>query len=339
MKIPREVITRITVMMALSLIFPLLANLNRVGGQPYYWLKVAYSFLFAFAIYEGDFQIVKFFRKKYPDISQTKVRTVASMVSNSLYTLAIVFLGFWIIALHYGVSLATYPVTEVMLISLFISMVIGAIYESSYFLGKWKQTVVEAERLKGEKVSSEYEILKQQVNPDFLFKSLQVIEDLIDQEEHQALDYAEKLSHTYRYILQQRDEELIDLKTEIDYVQKYLSLLQKQLGQPLPIQWQINSEAEHKRIIPFSLQYLLSPILANSIHKLSQIIIFHKPDQLLLLGIRIQGTGWFKLIQEMLPPLQEKYAYLTNQRLDIVIINEEEVEIWLPLIDTQIQVY
>jgi len=336
MKISRAVIVRLMVMIVLGLIFPLITNLTKVGGQPLYWLKALYSFLFAFAIYEGDFQIVKFFRRRYPNIGQTKVRTIASMVSNSLYTLAIVFLGFWLITLHYGASLRAYPVTKVMLISLFVSMVIGAIYESNYFLGRWKQTVVEGERLKGEKVSSEYEILKQQVNPDFLFKSLQVIEELIENEEEQALDYTEKLSQTYRYILQQRDEELIDLKTEIDYVQKYLSLLQKQLGQPLPIQWQIDSEAEYKRIIPFSLQYILSPILANNTHKLSQITIFHKPDP--LLGIRIQGIGWLGVIQEILPPLQEKYSYFTNQPLDIATTSEEEIEIWMPLINTQIQV-
>ncbi|OJJ23695.1 hypothetical protein BKI52_04915 [marine bacterium AO1-C] len=336
MKIDRAAIIRLIVMIMLGLVFPLFTSLDQVGGKSLYWLKAFYSFLFAFAIYEGDFRIVKFFRNKYPDISQTRVRTIASMASTSGYTLCVVFVGFWLLTLSYGESMSVYPVTQVMLIALFVSMVIGAIYESSYFSGRWKQTVIEAERLKGEKVSSEYEILKQQVNPDFLFKSLQVIEELIESEESQALDYTEKLSQTYRYILQQRDEELIDLKTEIDYVQKYLSLLQKQLAQPLPIQWQIDSEVEHKRIIPFSLQYILSPILANSTQRLSQVIIFYKPDQ--LLGIRIQGTGWFELIQETLPPLQKKYAYLTNQQLDITATSEEEIEIWLPLLDTQIQV-
>ncbi len=337
MKISKEILIRLAIMFTLGVAFPFLANLEKIGGKSLYWLKVVYSFMFAAAIYEGDYRIVKFFRNKYPDIGQTKVRTIASMTSTSVYTMLVILLGFCLIALGYGTSLNDYPVMMVMLISLFVSMVIGAIYESSYFLGKWKQTVVEAEQLKGEKIASEYEILKQQVNPDFLFKSLQVIEEFIENEESQALDYTEKLSHTYRYILQQRDEELIDLKTEVDYVQKYLSLLQKQHGRPLPIQWQIDLEAKCGRIIPFSLQYLLSPVLANTLQKPGQIIVFQKNDQ--LLSIHIQGTGWFEMIEKILPPLQEKYAYLTNQKLNIIAVNENEMEIRLPLIAAPTKVH
>ena len=334
MKIPKSFVIRISVMALLGLLYPFLARLENVGGN--YWLKALYSFLFAMAIYEGNFRIVKFFRGLYPDISQTKTRTITSIGTTALYTLGIVFLGFWLITLAHKASLSNYPLTEVMMISLFISMVIGAVYESSYFSGKWRQAVQETERLKGEKVSSEYEILKQQVNPDFLFNSLKVIEELIEKDEVQAMEYTEKLSHTYRYILQQRDEELIDLKTEIDYVQKYLSLLQKQFDQPLAVEWKIQPKVDHQRIIPFSLQYLLAPILTNPTLLPYHILISQQEND--QLNILISGRGWLKIIEDILPPLQEKYAFLTNHQPSLHQIEEDKIEVLLPLIEAHSRV-
>lgn len=332
MKVTQHLIIRFFVSLFISFTYPLLIKVSPEGVSNY-WHDALISFFFTFTIWEGNFRWIHTFRNKYPKIEQTKVRIIGSIGASVLYTLLVVFAGFGLLMLRYHFSLRDIPTTNILLISIFITAVIGAIYESYYFLGMWKGTVLEAERLKGEQVASAYALLKQQVNPDFLFNSLHVLEKLID-EEPQAMDFTEKLSQTYRYILQHKDEELVDLKTEVNFVKQYLSLLQYQLTQPLQVQWQIIPDAYHQHIIPFCLQYLLTPILSNSAPASSPAIHIIA-TQTTNLKIHIQDHYLREPIERTLLPLQEKYIFLTNQIPRIITFSDHSIEIQVPLLSTE----
>jgi LytS/YehU family sensor histidine kinase len=193
--------------------------------------------------------------------------------------------------------------------------------------------LLEAERLKGEKVVAEFELLKQQVNPQFLFDSLHLLEALIDDDEEVALDFTEKLSQTYRYILQHKDEDLVDLQIEVSFVKQYLFLLQHQLPHSFDINWQIDTALAQRQIIPFSIQYILLPLLEATPHPAqTKVHISTTTRQHLLLDI--QGTTpALEAVNASLLPLKQKYAYLSNLALRVEQINAHAIRVYLPLLD------
>ncbi len=319
-------------MLAFSLLIPLLVELTP-QNVTHYPQNVFFSLLFSVVIWEGDQWIVRFFRQRYAHIQQTQLRTIATIGGTVLYTCLIILMGLRLITWYYGIALMVVPIGIIMAISAFLTLVTGAIYESRYFFGMWKATLLEAERLKGEKVVAEFELLKQQVNPQFLFDSLHLLEALIDDDEEVALDFTEKLSQTYRYILQHKDEDLVDLQVEVSFVKQYLFLLQHQLPHPLEINWQIAPALAQYQIIPFSIQYILLPLLEAAPHpQQTQVRISTTAHQHLLLDI--QGTASaLEAVSASLLPLQQKYAYLSNLALRIEQTNEQSIQVYLPLLD------
>lgn len=319
-------------MLAFSLLIPLLVELAP-QNVTHYPQNVFFSLLFSVVIWEGDQWVVRFFRQRYAHIQQTQIRTIATIGGTVLFTCLVILMGLRFITWYYGIALTAVPVGVIMAISAFLTLVTGAIYESRYFFSMWKATLLEAERLKGEKVVAEFELLKQQVNPQFLFDSLHLLEALIDDGEEVALDFTEKLSQTYRYILQHKDEDLVDLQIEVSFVKQYLFLLQHQLPHPFEINWQIDTALAHYQIIPFSIQYILLPLLQTTPHtKLPQVNIGTTAHQHLLLDI--QGVlPTLEAVNTSLLPLQQKYAYLSNLALKVEKTNEHAIRVYLPLLD------
>lgn len=298
-----------------------------------YVQNALFSFFFSVIIWEGDTYIVNILRKRFPKMEQTQIRTITTVGATVLYTVGVIVAGLFLIAASYGVTIHDFPFWGIVGLGAFVTLVMGAIYESRYFFGMWKATLLEAERLKGEKVLSEYELLKQQVNPDFLFDSLHLIEELIEENEDTAIDFTEKLSQTYRYILQHKDEELVDLKTEVSFVQKYVSLLQYQLSQPFRVNWQIDESVHYQQVIPFSLQYVLSPVLASSNKNvLPQVTIATNDSGYLCLITESCNPAVFKIIEQSLLPLRRKYTYLTNQLVETNRTTPNTIEVRLPLL-------
>ncbi|WP_053337296.1 histidine kinase [Microscilla marina] len=318
-------------MLAMSLLIPLAIELAP-QNVTHYPQNVLFSFLFSIVIWEGDQAIVQMFRQRYAKIQQTQIRTIATIGSTVLYTCTVIFIGLRVITWSYGIAFSLVPVGTIMAVAALLTLVLGAIYESRYFFGMWKATLLEAEHLKGEKVVSEFELLKQQVNPEFLFDSLHLLEALIEESEDEALDFTEKLSQTYRYILQHKDEELVDLHTEVAFVKQYLFLLQHQLTRPVEIDWQIAPAMEHRQIIPFAIQYILLPILtAARQNSLPQIQVTTTPHARLLLTIQGKHLT-FDAIEVLLLPLQQKYAYLSNLSLKTEKANDY-MKVYLPLLE------
>lgn len=318
-------------MLGFSLLIPLFIELSP-QNETHYPQNVFFSLLFSIVIWEGDQAIVYFFRQRYANIQQTQARTIATIGGTVLYTCLVIFIGLSLIAWYYDIALSKIPLAVIMTISAFLTLVTGAIYESRYFFGMWKATLLEAERLKGEKVVSEFELLKQQVNPNFLFDSLHLLEALIEEDEDIALDFTEKLSQTYRYILQHKDEDLVDLHTEISFVKKYLFLLQHQSRQPIQIDWQIDHKLNYHQIIPFSIQYILLPILeAAPTLALPPIKIATTAEAYLILVIQDAPLA-FDAIETLLLPLRQKYAYLTNLSLQIEKTGKQGVQVYLPVL-------
>jgi two-component system, LytTR family, sensor kinase len=140
--------------------------------------------------------------------------------------------------------------------------------------------------LKTENIRAKFEMLRQQVNPHFLFNSLSALRAMIRSNSKNSEIYVLKLSEFYRQILLKKEKELIPLKEELEFINDYMFLLYARFEKMLSINIDIPERFLNLKILTFSLQILLENCIKHNIisqDKPLKINIFYtKPDSLII---------------------------------------------------------
>lgn len=148
-------------------------------------------------------------------------------------------------------------------IALVITVVVSLFLNSRNFLLAWRESALTAERLRSEKLASDYEALRSQLNPHFLFNSLNVLSSLIELDPPQAVRYVERLSDIMRYVLDSRRQELVPLSEELHFIGQFLELQQLRFGKAL--QYEIGVQPrEGEYVLPLSLQLLVENAIRHN---------------------------------------------------------------------------
>ncbi len=139
-----------------------------------------------------------------------------------------------------------------LIISLFISLIFTAIG----FFKAWKKSFIRAEQLKVEMMAYKYESLRNQINPHFLFNSLNVLSDLVYDDQKLAVKFIRQMSDLFRYVLDSRDKELVPLLEEVNFMQSYIFLLKTRFEDKLQIEVDVKTSPDDY-IVPMTLQLLV----------------------------------------------------------------------------------
>lgn len=140
--------------------------------------------------------------------------------------------------------------------TLLISGTISLIFTAIGFFFAWKRSFQQAEQLKVEMLAYKYESLRNQINPHFLFNSLNVLSDLVYDDQHLAVKFIQQMSDLFRYVLDSRDKELVPLKDELDFIVSYTFMLKTRFEQKLIIDIDVQPDPQDY-IVPMSLQLLI----------------------------------------------------------------------------------
>ena len=119
-------------------------------------------------------------------------------------------------------------------------------------------------KLQKENLQSQFEMLKQQVNPHFLFNSLNVLSSLIKLEPDLAEKFTDHLSKVYRYVLENKDNEMVKLSTELEFLAAYTFLLDIRFMGKLVINIDIPEEKKSYLIIPLAMQLLIENAIKHN---------------------------------------------------------------------------
>ena len=239
------------------------------GPWIYALISIFISLVHAVVYWEGNRLIVIFHRLKYPDFSQVGKRLGFQMLWVTIYSVVIaVILEYLFCCLGEdhrpagvdGPDMATS--IRVGLINTYTSILF---YECGYFFQRWKQSGIEAERLKREKVETQLESLKNQVNPHFLFNSLNTLTSLIPNDPNEAVEFVQRLAQVYRYVLDVNATRLIPLKKELDFIRSYLFLLQARHGDRLQVHIDIPEDYWNYQLIPLALQILIENAVKHNV--------------------------------------------------------------------------
>jgi sensor histidine kinase YesM len=140
----------------------------------------------------------------------------------------------------------------------FIFTLIGTVIAHLiYFFKALTEKRIDAHKYEAKSQSAKYESLKNQIDPHFLFNSLNVLSSLIDENPDQAQRFTSKMSKVYRYVLEQRDKTLVPLQEELKFAEAYLTLLKLRFENGLEYDIINNTTKDDVKIVPLSLQLLL----------------------------------------------------------------------------------
>lgn len=126
-----------------------------------------------------------------------------------------------------------------------------------------KMLLMEMEK---EKAVYQFEALKSQLNPHFLFNSLNVLSALVYKDADKTNKFAKKLSSVYRYLLMTHNMDKVLLQDELDFTRNYIFLEQIRFGDTLHIQIETSNDLPHLHIIPASIQMLVENALKHNIN-------------------------------------------------------------------------
>lgn len=112
-------------------------------------------------------------------------------------------------------------------------------------------------KLQKENLQSQFDVLKQQVNPHFLFNSLNVLTSLIKIDPDLAESFTERLSLVYRYVLENKEKDLVSLSTELEFLNSYLFLLEIRFMGKIITEINIENSYNDFYILPIALQLLI----------------------------------------------------------------------------------
>jgi len=126
-----------------------------------------------------------------------------------------------------------------------------------------QQTQLENQRLLAENIRNRYEALKNQLNPHFLFNTLNTLDGLIGFDDEKAHNYLQNLSSSFRYTIQ--NKEITTLKEELNFVESYAYLMKIRYGDNLNIQYVVDEKYNHFHIMPISLQLLIENAIKHNV--------------------------------------------------------------------------
>lgn len=192
------------------------------------------------------------------------------LISISIYITVDVFLvnAIWYKITQGGDFLRVFTHTGMLitsLITILIGLVIFLIILSNKYIIHLLKAEKETQKAKDEASKFQYETLKNQINPHFLFNSLNVLSTLIYKDAEKADEFTLDLANIYRFILDHQDDEIVTLEDEIDFVNRYAKLQGIRFNQNFSVEIKAGSDTMMKGVVPMALQLVIENVFKHNV--------------------------------------------------------------------------
>jgi len=245
----------------------------------------------------------------------------------------------WILHYSFFRVMESQGVMTMLSIPLGITVFIALFQHGQGFLLEWRQAAIDVERLKNENLKSKFETLKTQVNPHFLFNSLNALTSLVYADQGRAVEFIQKLSQVYRYVLDHQNDEVVPVQTEVDFLQSFVYLNTIRFGDNFEVVYKnMDSFTSNETIPPVTLQMLIENCIKhNEISK-------SKP-----LKISVERMGESIIIENNINPINRakqdssglglsniisRYDMLSNGQVE-VIHSEKSFKVIVPILSLE----
>ncbi len=295
------------------------------------WLQGS---LLTFLFWQGNRFIFIYLRRKYPHYHQTKARLVNEFLMSVAFTF-VASVGTKYLLSFLGEECNLHTISDSFVINLIPTFIVTLIYESVFFFEAWKSNVKKTESLARENVQSQLETLKNQLDPHFLFNSLNTLASLIDDHNEPAQEYLDRLADVYRYVLVSREKNTVTLEEEMHFLDAYVYLNKVRFRENLRVEKMLTTEVYHRQVAPLSLQMLVeNAIKHNVVSKEKPLIIkiMQESGNYVSVENNVQEKVTFEKSTKIgLQNIVNRYRLLTDQPIEIDK-NPEFFRVRIPLL-------
>jgi two-component system, LytTR family, sensor kinase len=309
-----------------------------IENTPLYWRSVGFATFYTILYWQICRAIFIKVNAQYPDLKDNKKRLLLILIP-----CFIIIIGLCNV-IHLVIEPFCFtlfereivpPLLQINAASFVSFIAIAGMYESMRYSQLFRQTLVEKEQLAKANLQSQLEGLRSQVNPHFLFNSLNTLTHLIPENPENAVRFVQKMSKVYRYILEMRDSNTTPLSTEITFLKAYIFLLKERFGDNFQAKISENTEGSlNLEIVPLSLQIVVENAIKHNVisaEKPLLIDVFIEQNNLIVRNnlqrknqVQIgTGTG--------LENIKDRYALVSDKKME-VIVTPQYFTVVLPLL-------
>jgi sensor histidine kinase YesM len=306
------------------------------------------SFLY-YLIYSVPLTLVNseffdFLNKKVRWLKYAKYRTAIGFVGSVILTLiTIFFVRAFIEIVIEGESATEFWQSERIefyISALMITLIISLFFHAVYYYKELQKTRVKEQKVIAGTASAKFDALKNQLDPHFLFNSLNVLTSLIEENPGSAQKFTTSLSKVYRYVLEQKNKELVTVDEELNFARTYMSLLKMRFEDSIIFEIPEKASNPESKVVPLSLQLLLENAVKHNM------VTSSKP-----LHIKIYEDGNYLVVMNNLQPKQivkkssgvgldnikQRYNLLSDKK---VVINQRDKDfaVGIPMLTKQVSI-
>ena len=331
------------------IIFVVLVIIAVASGETINWntqllISFLFTMLYTFSLYGANTLVFDGMAKIFNNRKAMVLRVIVGFISSVVVSLFVILLLriFEDIAIE-GESWKEFWAEEkisnyyiAMIITLIMSM-LGHIF---YFYKRYQENRVKQQKIIAGTASAKFETLKNQIDPHFLFNSLNVLSSLIEENPDNAQRFTTSLSKVYRYVLEQRDKELVSVQEELAFAKTYMNLLKMRFENSISFEMLEATTNPEAKVVPLSLQLLLENTIKHNVvsqKKPLHIKIFEEKGYLIVqndfrkkevLSGR-KGVGLQNIIS--------RYAIISSREV-VIEQTQEHFTVKLPILTKQVTI-
>lgn len=254
-----------------GIIIPFLFFLKMVVSQGEiiwgnYLFGVFFSYVVSFCIYFFNVGIVQYLQgneKKFRSQFNRIMLELIITICISAIVMTLVFLTF-LRFFNYNIHNNAVELYNNIIIAIIVNIVAIFLFEALFFFKKWKNSLIESEQLRRKNVEIQYAALTSQVNPHFLFNSLNVLSSLIQTDPDKAVIFTREFSKIYRYVLDSNDKLIVPLQDELNFLYSFLYLQKIRFDKALEYHIEVNAGCLDLLLPPLSLQLLVENAIKHN---------------------------------------------------------------------------
>jgi hypothetical protein len=327
---------------AVILVINILINLSYDWGLMELLELAGISIIYSFVLTAVSSYFHLYANAQYSWATQPQKRLWFGAIGSVIVTvIAFAIVRWFVEVILYGKSLEDFIAGERVynyIMALAIVLIASLFFHAFYFYKALQDTKIREQKIIAGTASAKFDALKNQLDPHFLFNSLNVLTSLIEEDPKQAQRFTTALSKVYRYVLEQKNKDLVLVDEELDFARTYMKLLTMRFEDGIDFEIPEQASNPEARIVPLSLQLLLENAVKHNVvtsSKPLKIKVFEENGNLVVLNNlqekpvvkRSSGVG--------LRNIQQRYSILSNRKLNI-IKTASEFSVQLPILTKQI---
>ena len=336
---PRALVLSVGIFFGLLLVRFLMGDTILMDNS--FLIYFGYTMLYGLSLYYANAAVFIYLDSVYKENRFTINRLIVGFLSTFFITLFVVFiLRVFEEVIVDGVSFQKYLQNENsghFLIPMVLFVVVSLAIHAFYFYKTLQENKVQEQKIIATTANAQFESLKNQIDPHFLFNSLNVLSSLIEENPENAQKFTTSLSKIYRYVLEQKDKELVAVTEELAFAKIYMQLLEMRFENSISYELPeiVNEDA---KVIPLSLQLVLENCIKHNVVSSSKplhITIRIEENQLVVENnwqkkdVLSSGKG------VGLQNIVNRYGLLTERKVKIT--NDEKFfTVYLPILTKQL---